>query len=353
MQIDWISGFIECPNWARQGIQMYDTGQILSRDPDGEVKRIGTGKVLHEGSHDSRLMVISSMGHNLYLSGNPVKHIQGHNLFGSDDAVGLFLDAGLRVRESMGLFPSPATFTANEFTPPRFTRLDVTRSYRFPSTAHAREWLRTVASTARTRHGSALLNGDTVYYGKGSTRWTFKIYSKFDELHASKKGHALSSALSERAQVQLLAWSEGVVRFELTLRSEELQTYGGESGKFDSASVWENYYGRIKFNRNAEMKNPDLFESSYPKHLRLALFEWRSGADLRKMYSKTTFYRIRRELLDCSKIDIASPPLPESIKPAAVIADSSGLDPARWDPEPIEEHFYHPDARVKNSYGLL
>lgn len=349
MQIDWISGFIECPLWAEKGIQIYDTGQILSRDPDGVVKRIGTGKVLHAGSHDSRLMVTSSMGHNLYLSGNPVKHIQGHNLFGSDDVVGLFLDAGCRVRESMGLFPSPATFAANAFTAPRFTRLDVTRSYRFGSTAAAREWIRNVASTARIRYGAALLRGETVYFGQNSERWSFKIYSKFDELHASKKGHALSAALSERARQELLTWSEGVVRFELTLRSKELVKYSAESGAFDSLRVWENYYARITQNRNSEiMNNSDLLEKALPKHLQLALIAWRSGTDLRAVYSNASFYRLRRALLDECKVDIASAPAV-----AAPTAQASNLDAAGWDPEPIEEHFHHPDPARKKSYGLI
>lgn len=351
MQIDWISGFIECPSWGEKGIQIYHTGQILSRDPDGRVKRIGTGKVLHEGSHDSRIMVTSSMGHNLYLSGNPVKHIQGHNLFGSEDAVGLFLDVGIRVRESMGLFPSAATFTANKFTPPRFTRLDLTRSYRFESTGHAREWIRSVGATARSRHrhGGALLRGDTVYFGKNSERWAFKIYCKFDELHAKGKGHALSTNLSERARSQLLAWSEGVVRFELTLRSKELEHYSATAAAFDSLTVWKNYYGRLTLSRNSEMANPDLLETSLPKHLRLAVIAWRSGQDLRTIYSERSFYRIRRDLLDALRVDIAAP-APRVSKPAG---HASELDLAGWDPEPIEEHFHTPDPRLKKNYGLI
>lgn len=362
MMVDWISGFVECPQWGEAGIQPYDTGKIFVCDPDGTVRRIGTGKLPLEGSHDSRLIVSSSQGHNLYLSGNPVKHIQGHNLFGSVDAVGLFLEAGVRVRQSIGVFPSPETWRGNEFVGPRFTRLDITRSYRFATLQDARAWIRDVAANARSRHGGAEFEkGETAYFGKRSGQWSFKVYSKFDELQCGKRGHALPASLSREAYEKLIAWADGVVRFELSLRSKEIALLD-ERGKFSRPgpgvfanatsesmlALWQAYYDRITWNRNSEMGNPDLLDGSLSSQLRVALLAWRGGADLRKVYARRTWYRVRRELLDACGVDIASPYVP----PQAASSASAALDPRGWDPEPLKALAHEPDPSLRLNYGV-
>lgn len=356
MQIDWISGFIESPLAARQGLKLYDTGAILARSTDGEISRIGTGKVLFEGSHDSRIMISSRQGHDLYLSGNPCKHIQGHNLFGSEDAVGLFIDIGRRVRKDRGLFPSPATWGSMEFIGPRFTRLDLTRSYRFDSCDLAREWISTVAATAHSKHRASKLESGTAYFGRESARWSFKIYAKFDELMSAKKGHALSHELSDKARSELLSWSTGVVRFELTLRSLELENF---PRSFDLLPVWEHYSKRITFNENYEAITMDALPlEELPRHLRAAYAVWRGGGDLRLMYSVRSFYRIRRELLEAIHVDIAHKPLRSTVQVAPVERKSRvvpgavfGLHAKGWDPAPIECYMHRPDPEEKKRYG--
>lgn len=51
----------------------------------------------------------------------------------------------------------------------------------------------------------------------------------------------------------------------------------------------------------------DLIEQTLAPHLRVKLAAWRSGMDLREVMSVSTFYRTRRELLDATGVDIASP----------------------------------------------
>lgn len=325
---------------------MYDTGEILARDITGEIRRLKAGALFHEGSHDSKLMMCSRRGYDLYLSGNPGKHIQGHNLFGSSDAVGLFLDAGQIMRQAVGNFPSGPSFTGNDFTAPRFTRIDLTRSYRFPTSDHARSWIRDIASTARTRHGGSVLRGSTVYFGQGSQRWQFKIYSKFDEIRSAKKGHKLSEGLTARQRQQLLEWSEGIVRFELTLKALELKDLSAHP---DPLATWQSYYDRITFNSNASARDEQMTTSAHaslPSFLRPVLSLWLHGSDLRKDYSKPTFYRHRRQFLELLDIDIASPP------PVTAAITSADLSPLGWDPEPIRELLHTPDPAVRTAYGL-
>ena len=354
MQCDWVSAvFDPGPLWPA-GVKMFETGQLLEVSPDGEiVKRRGL-PVLFEGSHDSRLMVASQDGMQLYLSGNPVKHIQGHNLFGSSDVWGLWLEAGVRVGQARNrMFPSP--FGAQLFSPPRFTRVDLTRSYRFPSDAQAREWLRDVAAAARSRHGGALTKGGTVYFGQHSTRWSFKVYAKADELQAKGKGHALSDKLPVEARKLLTDWAGGVVRFELTLRSKELVKLGQQ---WDAGTVWRAYYERLTWNRNVDVSEGldmvDKAKLTLPQAGYLA--RWRLGEDLRLIVSKPTFYRTRRALLEAVGVDIASAPPPrEKAAPAPSERVAAVLDPAGWDPEPIKAYLYEPDPddQLKIAYRLL
>lgn len=90
----------------------------------------------------------------------------------------------------------------------------------------------------------------------------------------------------------------------------------------------------------------DLLEKGLPTHLQLKLAAWRGGADLRSMLSKPTFYRARRELLDVAGVDIASPP-PELSSTEHV----TELDPAGWDPEPLEAHYREPED-LRRQYGF-
>lgn len=360
MQVDWVSGSIAAP------VPLWDelaTGAIIQLEPGGVLRKRWAARMVAESFHESeegswsrKFTVRCANPGLLAISGNPVKLLQGHNLFGSCDAVGLFLEAGLFVRQHVGLFPGPRTWEANHVWGPKFTRLDLTRSYRFPSRAIAQAWIRDVAGAARSRHGAAKLYGDgTAVWGEGSRRWMFKVYDKHGEMLAHRKRAHLVTGLETR---DLLDWAAGVVRFELQLRTMELEENAVDVAKLRGADasaaalrIWKRYYDRITFNENAVMTNPDLLEATLPSHLVLKLAAWRGGADMRGTLSKTSFYRVRRELLDAVGVDIASPPperdgaLPERV--AAV------LDPVGWDPEPIASRVVDPRAELAESYKLL
>ena len=349
VQCDWLSGLASSRLAAAAGARMYDTGKFCAIAPDGELKVLRSDRVLLEGSHDSRLWVSSPTGTDLFLSGNPVKFFQGHNLFGSSDVHGLFFAAGSAVRQRLGLFPSPQTYKSCEFTH-RFSRIDLTRSFRFASDAHARAWLRTVGCTARTRHGGALMRGDTVYFGKSSRRWSFKLYLKSDELQARSKHHHVSEKLSQASIRQLHDWSVGVVRFELTLRGLELKDLVFDDGA--PGRIWESYFSRILLNRNTEAGETDMTEQTLPQSLRGYVARWRFGEDLRATLTKPTYYRVRRELLDHLGIDIAVVQQKPERDVSRVVC-SSVLDSKGWDPEPIEALMYAPDSCMKKQYGLV
>lgn len=357
MQSDWVSGLLyQRPEY--QQIRMFDTGRVLALNPGGGVEWEKSGHVTVPGSHDNRLFVASPDGCGLYLSGNPVKFFQGHNLFGSTDHTGLFFCAGQAARE-LGLFPQPEVFE-HQFLPPRWTRLDLTRSYRFATDAEARAWLRDVAAAARSRHGGAVLTDGTVYWGKGSKRWVMKAYLKSDEIKARGRGHRFSNSLSviPGALSALTDWASGVVRFELMLRGLELDLLnrqlapaGLSVDDVPARQVWGWYWDRLTWNRNVEAVEVDVLDASLKPHLRGYLARWRAGEDLRSDLPAPSYYRVRRQLLAACGVDIATPPPPRpGSAPQEAAPVSAELDPARWDPEPIEDYFYRPDPEVSRAY---
>lgn len=369
MQIDWLTGSVATPPELSPG---YDVGSYLRLGPGGEVQKRwaakqtveafdGTAPDWPEHSYSRNFTVWTPTEGELFISGNPVKLLQGHNAFGSCDALGLFLEAGIFVRHHAGWFPSPQTWEACEFKGPRFTRIDLTRSYRFPSSAYALEWLRDVAAQSRSRHGGAICSGETVYFGKTSTRWTMKLYEKGGELLKRPSLDVLSkfNGLSRRIKSyfsDVLEWSQGVVRFELTLRSPELEKCAGavsalRPGTCRAAALelWKQYYDRITWNGGIDMREPDLIEAALPSHLQVKLAAWRSGADLRAMMTRPTFYRVRRELLLSAGVDIAVPPVSEAPR----VDVRASLDPAGWDPEPIASRYVDPREELAKSYRLL
>jgi hypothetical protein len=173
------------------------------------------------------------------------------------------------------------------------------------------------------------------------------VYPKFDELQAKGRGHALSSKLDETTVKTLQEWAEGVVRFELRLRSLELANVWPIT---DPLATWSQYFDRIQFNRNnLAVMEDDMLTDALPQHLLGYLARWKVGEDLRTKLSKPTYYRVRRELLNHAGVDIASPPSQDTSH-----AFTAGtLPPQGWDPEPIQELLYEPGDELKRSYGLL
>lgn len=361
MMIDWLSATITAPSGLSVG---YDSGRNLKLNPHGEIIRETRSPLAVKDDADPsssrNFLVFTPDQRTLYLSGNPVKLIQGHNLFGSDDLNGLYLEAGVFIRRNAGLFPSPESYDSCEFTKPKYSRIDITRSYRFNTQTEVSEFIRYTAGTARSRHGAAVLHGsETAYFGKNSRRWSMKVYDKHSEF--LKNSSALCRNKFTRGILRplmqeendLIDWSKGIVRFELCLRGQELTVINKQilhNALPDWLSVWTSYYEKIQFNDNAAMTTDHTLLEATLKPSQKAVFElWRSGKDLRSIYPKPTFYRHRSAILAVLGVDIASPPSTDSDSARS----TTGLDPARFDPEPLESRLVEPRKELKEAYKLI
>ena len=135
------------------------------------------------------------------------------------------------------------------------------------------------------------------------------------------------------------------MRFEVTLRSKELEKLESIPRTPDEARVvWQTYYDKVTWNRNARMVEADMLEVELPRYLQGTLAMWRQGTDLRAVLSKTSFYRQRRELLAQIGVDIAAAPPPKTA--ARADAPAPTLDPKGWDPEPLEGYVWNRNPRL-------
>jgi len=309
--IDWFSGLVA---YNGNGLKL---NSICELTPEGELLWRTERKLQAKGSYDASIklgraastdaMLEASNKYGflynpvaLYLSGNPSKFLQGHNVFGpSVSSLGSLLQATVRGLP-YEIRPSDADNT--RFPAVHRSRVDITTSVDLGQHRLVHEWLRTAASSTRSRHGRPLISGDTVYWGKTSRRWTLKAYCKFCEL---KEHHPSDLALT----AILRDYCESHLRLELTLRNPQLK----DRGTLDESLIWEFIdkieVGVMKADVDLDNKRPNL-----PGIVEYTLTRWRNGVDVRHELPKTTFYRHRRFIMNETGLDISLEPQKKTLE---------------------------------------
>lgn len=299
--LDWFSGYV---GYDASSLVL---GQFFETNSRGEVVRCRDRWETAKGSFESGIqftkglptdnMLVASREQGflcsdqfvLRLSGNPAKYLQGHNA------------AGPSVRELGPMIQAVVRSFAEEFRPVdadddrlpavHRSRVDVTTAVDLGSHDAVHEWLRMAASTTRSRHGRAVDTSGTVYWGKNSRRWSLKAYCK----HCELKVHP---AADPGLMNDLLEWSLQHLRIELTLRRPELK----DRHSLDESLIWE-YVQRVEMPTMKGLASVNEV-NLVPSH-RAALQLWADGHDVSRYYSRATFYRYRRSLLDLVGVDIA------------------------------------------------
>ena len=309
--IDWLSLVVPLAH-----AESINGGHVVALKPDGEIDWRCVKRCSVEGSFSTTLQVrtathtLERCSH-LEISGNPVKFVQGHNLWGTDDVPALVVATIEAVASSLGLLPSEEDRAAWHAGRVQITRIDLTESFHLDNRAQVLAWLRAAEQTAHLSHRGRgqLVKGSTLYFGKNSRRWSLKLYSKGQEITA--KGHGQDAIL---ALPSAREWADRTLRAELTLRSMELKRMGRDmlSGWFeDDGLPSETVTARLLRERLGAMTmtttsslSAEVLDGLRPA-LRLAYQSWESGSDLRAILPHRTFYKYRAELLPHG-IDIAT-----------------------------------------------
>jgi hypothetical protein len=301
--IDWYSGLI---GYSGEKLRL---NSVCELTPEGEILWTIEKRMAVKGSYDATIqlgrsspnlaMIRASQAYNLQcspvclsISGNPSKWLQGHNVFGP--SVSSLAPVMTAVIRSLPENIRPADSLSTLWPAVNRTRVDVTLHSDLNSHAMVHDWLQSAGRNTRSKHGRAMMSGDTVYWGQHSRRWSLKAYCKFCEL---KVHHPPDLVLTNK----LREFCETHVRFELTLRSPELKS----RGTLDEHLVWDylSKTGVIKLKNDGDaIKGLNL-----PMVVKATLIVWMAGGNVRQSLSRRTFYRQRRLILDDTGLDISLP----------------------------------------------
>lgn len=307
--IDWLSLVAPMPHAAP-----ICSGHVVSIDAAGAVEWQSVKRATVAGSYSTGLQVRTATHTpdrctHVEISGNPVKWFQGHNLWGTDDLPSLVVATLEAVAAALGIEVTAETRAAWVSGLVQVTRVDVTESFHLDNRAQVLAWLRAAEQTAHLSHRGRgqLVKGSTLYFGKNSRRWSLKVYAKGQEIEA--KGHGQDAILqSPHAR----AWADRTLRAELTLRSLELKRLGlstvtawlpVDGVPFDVPGLLRERLGAMTMTTTAHL-SAEVLDTLRPA-LRMAVQSWESGADLRAILPKATFYKFRAELLPHG-IDLAT-----------------------------------------------
>jgi hypothetical protein len=368
MMIDWVSVLIPLAH-----SKQINGGNVVSVDPDGNIDWQVEKRLSVEGSYGASIQIRSEhyegFCSHIRLDGNPVKWLQGHNVWGTTDlsglvtaclsgvlalvapeiACGVMIAGELASRRFAAVEPAEWLRTAsglqaigNAVSPyvncSKLTRIDITGMYDLGNPQRVLTWLRAAADSANMSHrGRGQFSGDTLYWGKKSRRWALKMYPKGAELkaHKPKKGitehpHYLSGVTD---------FADKALRVELTLRGMELKdkrlsgVQDWREGVIETA--YSSYLEGLEFSQNMKVTEipPDL-EKLEARH-RAVVLAWHAGHDLRVMYPRATWYRYRTEIMKSISLDIALPPpnvLPErsNVIPLFTILHAKPMSVPDW-----------------------
>ena len=290
--IDYISGFLPCKHDPEKLID----GFVMSFDPLGNQEWVCNKKLSVEGSYSSKIQLQSHSENLVYFTGNPVKFLQGHNLFGTNDIrhlMRLFFDKLLE-QSPLGLCPDPFQYDLIQDGHYELTRVDVNETWHLNNSREVQAWIRAVGETAYLKHrGAGQFSGDTAYFGKNSRRWGLKCYSKGNEIKA--KGHKLSPEL---CIPEMLEYADKSLRIEAFIRQLELKRRG-----LNLVSNWDiDTPTELLLECISKLELSDVYmldESvldTLPPRLRMTYNAWLNGEDLKSIYTQRTFYRVRKEM---------------------------------------------------------
>jgi II/X family phage/plasmid replication protein len=296
-----------------------NSGKVISTTPDGEVEWCSPKRVQATGSFDKTVSIKSVGGDgtglatHLWVNGNPSKFLQGHNVFGSDNILSLMSDLFDVIASQFSLKPTLQELHCIRMGDYELKMVDINYSYELPCQADVKSFIRALEFKAKNRSGRPTSKGGTLYFGKNSTRWAIKFYSKAEEIQIARGRlpHDLKG-------VGIEDWVDNKLRVELRLLSKELIKIGIVNVKdlnVDKVTeLFAGYLGRIEMSEQIALT--DEIMMNMPNKLRSTYTLWIEGHDLRGMMSKATYYRHCLELKELGiNIDLR----PESTKKSNVV----------------------------------
>ena len=324
MMIDFVSARIKLPRPLPAPV---NGGLFVRVDEHGEVERTTALRKRIVGSHETALQIRAPGVHELEITGNPVKFVQGHNLWGTSCPVAALWAALLRL-EALGALPvslralgllGPSTLAETA----EFSRIDCTAMLLADRWFDVETVLRSlrVAGRLRDRGASGLpypwpeSQGGGVTFGgrpgQSARHRQLVFYAKGKEV----KVHPLPDCIGD--DPQLNEWLARCLRCEVRLGTNYLRKSGLRAARQwteeRAGSEWSEMMERMDMNGSDD--RPEAL-AGLPDHLRLAYGAWLAGDDLKSLLPHRKYYRYRSSILKATGIDIA---IPRQVEPSAQI----------------------------------
>lgn len=275
-------------------------GNTISLFPTGEIDYEFVKPLRVVGSHDSSLRARAIGDGMMVVDGNPSKFFQGHNVYGPECVRELAFRAAIACARALNVEPIGADLDDWAAGNMQLKTVDCTYSIALASRAQVLALLKQMEMTATMSHRGRgqLTKGSTLYFGKNSRRSAFKLYSKGEEINAPK--HQLNPALlATDFGKNLLQYADPLLRTEVRLHSKELQ-----ERKLDMANNWSRSTPRKihqefwkKLNMTSLKTDIDNTIETLPNRLKAIAKLHLKGEDTRNLYSRSVWYRARKELL--------------------------------------------------------
>lgn len=331
--IDWITMVLP----FRHNIPICeDTILRLNREGNVRYTTLCRKKVL--GSYETGIQVHSEYYNQLddgsfptlFVSGNPTKLFQGHNVFGTDDLYSLVVDTYYFLCDHFNLKPHPEDEQKVLAGLVPLLKVDINESFQLKDSAQCLAWIRAAEHSVRMRYrGKGVLKGDTLYLGLNSTYSSFKFYAKGQEVRDNIKHQPALVNLPK-----VLEYADTLLRAEAVIFSRELK-----SRNLNLVSHWcNNDTSKILFNEllsKIEMSDKIVLTNSeilnLPPRLQLVYETWKSGKDLRSILSRPTFYRYRKQLLEQGiDISIKQPSTINNVMPLIRVLEAVPAEIPNW-----------------------
>ena len=312
--IDWITARIKLEARLPKPI---NGGQFVRIDENGEIELCTARRKRVAGSHESSLQVRAPGVYEIEIQGNATKFLRGHNLWGANSPLKL-LWAVLTRLEALNVFgcslaslglssPAMLAFAAT------LSRVDCTVMLLAETPGDVRGVLRSlrVAGRLRDRGRSGLPhpweNSHNVTFGakpgKTARHRSITFYDKGEEVDNI---HPLPELIA--MDDELTKWVNRCLRAEVRLGANYLRKSGlrSLSAWTDRTALeeWNVMMARIDMNGSDEQP-AEL--AGLPAHLQVTYAAWVSGADLRSILMRRTYYRQRQAILEATGADIAIP----------------------------------------------
>ena len=277
-------------------------GHITKSTHHGELEWATAARIDTEGSHSMTIRIRSiddvHKGVLLEIDGNPLKYLQGHNLFGSNNIRGLLRGVVNRIATENPDFGIPL-MQPKVLYDIDLRRIDATTMFDVGTDTEVEQVIDYLERFARSRFGKGHPKKHMLLFQKGSRRWSMNFYNKYQEI----KKHPLPITLTDRNQ--LIEYSKGKLRKEIRLLKMEIDRIESDFSPGQIPKIIERYSENIKVSDTIEVDNGTL--KTLSRTARLALVLWKQGEDVKSALgvADSTFYRHRKLLLDKFNIDIA------------------------------------------------